>query len=259
MEKTKTNKKIDLAVSFLLFGAAAIVSLIFNLKPLVEGTLCCLIPSIYLILRERKNFLKIFWAVIIFGVIFGTIFDFIETFNKAWVVTRLVFPWKIFGVLPVDDILGFMLMTLFIIVFYEHFLDDEKNPKISNNLKWALIPSLLILAFVLIVYLINPNLLEISYVYLLGGTLAIIFPIAMSLYKSRFLGKFLKLSAFFFIIWFILELVALKTEGWIFPGEYIGRVEIFGLAFPLEELFFWMMFYAATIVSYYEFFIDDKK
>ncbi|MDA2936626.1 hypothetical protein MYX06_05415 [Patescibacteria group bacterium AH-259-L05] len=157
MGKTKINKKVDLAVIFLFIGIFAIVSLIFNLKPLVGGTLYFLISSIYLILRERKNFLKIFWAVIIFGVIFGIIFDFIETFNKAWVVTRLVFPWKILGVLPIDDIFGFMLMTLFIIVFYEHFLDDEKNSRISNNLKWALIPSLSVLIFTLIIYLINPK------------------------------------------------------------------------------------------------------
>jgi hypothetical protein len=144
-------------------------------------------------------------------------------------------------------------------VFYEHFLDDEKNRRISRNLKWALLLSLIVLAFVFIAYIINPNLLKIHYTYLVGGLLAIVFPLVVCLYKPRFLGRFLKLAGFFFVVWFILEVVCLKTGGWIFPGEYVGTVEIFNLRFPFEELFFWMMWYAAVVVSYYEVFIDDEK
>lgn len=256
----KINKKFDLLIVFLLLGITAGITLVFNLKPAAGGTLYALIPSLYLILREKKNFWKIFWAVIVLGIIFGFIFDFIVTFNEGWIVPRLVVPFRLFGFYPVfDDILGFMLMTLLIIVFYEHFLDDEKNKRISKNLRWLLIASLTGLALLFIIYFINPNLLKIPYIYLVTGLAAVIFPLWFSSNKPRFLGKVLKVSTFFFVVWFVAELVALKTGGWIFPGEYIGMVEVFGLRFPFEELFFWMLWYAATVVSYYEFFIDDKK
>lgn len=256
----KENKKFDLLVVFIILAVAVLVSLFCNLKPIIVFLLYLLTPSIYLILREKKNFKKIFWAVIIFGVIFGLGFDFIVTFNEGWIVTRLIFPAKIFGFYPIiDDILGFMLMTLFMVVFYEHFLDDEKNRRISRNLKLALIVSLIVLVFIFVIYLINPALLKIPYVYLVCGLVAIAFPIVINLHRPRFLGKFFKLAAFFFVVWFVLELVCLKNSGWIFPGQYIGTVEIFGLKFPFEELFFWMMWYAAAVASYYEVIVDDQK
>jgi len=258
MIRTK-NKKFDLIIIFAIFLFGALISIIFNFKPLLGGILSLLIPSIYLILREKKNFWKIFWGVLIFGAIIGFGFDFIVTLNQGWIVTRIILPWKFFGVLPIDNVIGWVLMTLFILVFYEHFLDDEKTKKISKNFKWALIPFSALLFLFLTLYIINPNLLKLPYTYLVGGIVAIILPIILVVSKTRFLEKFLKLGAFFFVIWFILEIMALKNQGWIFPGQYIGQVSIFGLSFPFEELFFWMMFYAATVVSYYEIFIDDSR
>lgn len=197
----KRNKKIDLLIVFILLGITAGISLIFHLKPLIVFLLCLLLPSLYLILRKKKNFLKTFWAVIIFGVIFGFGFDFVVTLNEGWIVTQLVFPFRLFGFYPlIDDILAFMLMTLFIVVFYEHFLDDEKNRRISKNLIWALVPSLVILVFIIVTYFINPEFLRIPYTYLLAGLAAIIMPLALSLSKPRFLIKFIKLSVFFFEI-----------------------------------------------------------
>jgi len=253
------KKKIDLLILLLLLGGGFGFTLVFNLKPLTGSILFLLIPSLYLAWRERKNFLKIFWAVFIFGGLFGFIFDFIQTFNKAWVVERLVMPWKILGIMPVDDLLGFLLMTLFIVVFYEHFLDDEKNRKISKNLIWSLVPALFAIGVIVILFLINPNFLRISYAYLVGGITAIIFPIFLSFYKPRLIPKFLKIGGFFFFVWFVAEIVALKTGGWIFPGEYLINVEVFGVSFPFEELFFWTLFYAAWVVSFYEFFVDDMR
>lgn len=253
------KKLLDLLIILVLFSFFALISLFFNLKPLTGAVLYILIPSIYLMFRERKNYKKIFIAVFLIGGIFGFVFDFIETFNKAWIVDRLVFPWKVFGILPVDDIIGFLLMTLFIIVFYEHFLDDEKNKKISPYLIFALAPSLLITFAMVVVFLIEPGFLQMPYAYFYGGLIAISFPIIYTFSRPHLLSKFLKIAAFFFIIWFVSEIVAIKTGGWYFPGNYIGNVSVFGVSFPFEELFFWMMFYAASIAAYYEKMVDDER
>lgn len=167
----KNNKKIDLLIVTLILVITAAISYILDVKPLIAGLLYLLIPSIYLILREKKNLLKIFLAVLILGIIFSFIFDFIQVFNRAYISLNeeLVFPWRLFNVEPVDYILGYMLMTLFIIVFYEHFLDDEKNRRISKNLIWALIPSLSVLIFIIALFLINKETLRFPYPYLMGG------------------------------------------------------------------------------------------
>ncbi len=253
------SKKNDLILTIIIFGVMAAMWLLFDLKPLIGFIITTLVPSLYLIFREKKNFTKIFWAVFIFGGILGFIFDFLETLNKGWLVSRLIIPWKIFGVLPVDDYLTFFLMTFFIVIFYEHFLDDEKRKLVSENIMWALIPSLIILLALIIFFPINPNLFSIPYVYLVGGTIAIIPTAIISFYKPKLFVKFLKIAASFFFVWLITDIVALKTGAWYYPGEYVGKVQIFGAIFPFEELFFWMMLYASSIVAYYELFVDDLR
>jgi hypothetical protein len=259
MKKIVANKKADFIITCLILGFGFGVSILFKLKPLSGAFFYLFLPSLYLILREKKNFWKIFWGVVVFGFIVGFAFDLVQTFNKSWIMTGLVFPWKFFGLLPLDNIIGWGLMALFILVFYEHFLDDEKNKKISKNLKWAILVFLAGLFIGVGLYLIFPALIKLPYAYLIGGIIAIIFPLIFSARKKLFLEKALKLSAFFFFVWLFAELICLKYGGWIFPGQYIGTVSLFGLSFPFEELFFWMMCYSATVASYYEFFIDDKK
>lgn len=255
----KLNKKIDFFIVCFLLAVSIWVWIYFNLKPLLGLALFPLVASFYLSIREKKNFKKIFWALLLFGGLAGFIFDFIETFNKAWIVDRLVFSWRIFSILPIDDIFGFLLMTLIMVIFYEHFLDDEKNKRISKNLLWALIPLCLFSAVTIFLYWFNPRFLEIPYVYLVGGITAIILPITFLICKPKLLLKFLMLTAFFFFVWFGVEIAVLKTGGWFFPGQYIGSVNVFSVTFPFEELFFWMFFYAGTITAFYELFIDDMK
>lgn len=253
------KKVIDFIVVLVLFLTLAYVSLVLELKPLTGAFLYLFIPSAYLAIRQRKNYKKLLIATVLLGGIFGSVFDFIETLNKAWIVNRLVFTWKIFGILPIDDVIGFFLMTLFIIVFYEHFLDDEKNKKISPYLMFGLAPAVILALFTIVAYLTDPKLLVLPYAYLVGGSIFIIFPIIYSFLRPQLLSKFLKTAAFFFVIWFVSEFVAIETGGWYFPGNYIGKVSVLGVSFPFEELFFWMLLYSASVVAMYERVIDDGK
>lgn len=255
-----SRKKFDFIVVYFLIILGVVVTCVFHFQPLIGALLGLLPPALYLILREKKNLPKIFLAVIIFGALFGFIFEFMAEFNQTWLVPRVVFQWRVFGFLPIlDIILGYMLMTLLIVVFYEHFLDDERNKRISKNFLWALLPSCTVLIIIFLLYYAHRDFLKIPYFYLIAGSLAVAFPLIMSLRKPKFLKKLLQVSAFFFGVWFLIELAGLRITGWSFQGQYIGWVKVFGLAFPFEELFFWMMCYAATIVAYYEFFIDDQK
>lgn len=258
MKDKISYKRVDFYIFILLLGITAIIWYYFNLKALYGFLLYTIIPSGYLVLREKKNYFKLSLAVLIFGLLMGFIFDTIQTINNTWVV-NLVLPWKILNIEPIDNLIGYALMTLLIVVFYEHFLDDEKDKRISKNfIYFFLFLSVLIIVFYTLL-VNNPEFFKFQYSYATLGLLAIIVPILLAFYKPKLIPKILMMASVFYGIWLVNEIVALKTGGWIFPGEYIGLVTIFGVTFPFEEIFFWMMWYAATITAFYELFLDDLK
>lgn len=254
------GRHLDFLVVTLSFVVLTSAAFIFNLKPLIASFIILVIPSAYLMLREPKPVAKILWPVFLFGGLLGFVFDLAETFNRAWVMERLVFPQKVLGVVPVDDILGFLFMVLFIVVFYRHFLDRESGNKLSANLGWGIGASLLAFAGSIgIFFAVEPDMLRIPYAYLAGGILAVAFPAFVVIRNPRLVPKLLRLAAFFFFVWFAAEVIALKTGGWSFPGEYVAMVPFFGVSIPFEEVLFWMLLYAPAVAAYYEFFIDDLK
>lgn len=255
------SKILDLIILISIIVISTFIILYFQVKPCISTIFHFIIPSMYLILREKKNLKKILLASSVFGLIFGIPLSLIATFNNAWFIpsSQLFFPWRIFGLSPIDEIIWFFFWVFFIITFYEHFLDDEKNKAVSKNLKYALFLSLLVLLITLIIFLISPEILKFHYAYLILG-IAIILPlICLSIKKPNFIYKFSLLVIFFFFLHLILELTALKLGYLGFYGEYIGNVELFNLKFPFEEFIFWIVLSAATIVSCYEIFIDDEK
>ena len=74
-------------------------------------------------MKWKKNWKKIIISTLVFGGLFGFIFEFIAEFNHAYSVISTITPFKIFGVLPIDNVLGHMMMTMLTVVFYEHFVD----------------------------------------------------------------------------------------------------------------------------------------
>ena len=253
--------KIDLTVVIAIIVVSTFIILKFEVKPLISGIFYFLIPSIYLLLRKTKDIKNIFIGSLVFGLWFGFLFDFFVTFNKGWFVpqNQLIFPYRIFGVLPIDDVIWWFLLVLIMTIFYEHFIEKRKAGKLSKNLKYALLPSILIAPIIFILFFVSPNLLEIRYVYLVLGLIAIIPFIYLIIKKPFFISKFIKISIFFFFLFLIYELTALKLGQWVFPGEYIGVVEIFNLQFPFEEFFFWIMISSAACLSHYEIFVDDER
>lgn len=254
------NKKLfDLFILVFIIVASTFFMLTFKFKPLISTIFYFIIPALYLCGREKKNYKKIFVASIIFGLLFAFVFDLLATFNNAWLIHQLIFPWKILGVVPVDEAIWFFFLVFLTTVFYEHFLDDEKHKTISKHFKYALIPMVLVLATTVVIFLVSPDSLKFPYSYLILGSVAII-PLFYILYqKPEFIHKFLKISIFFFFLNLISELTTLKLGHLGFYGQYIGNVEFFGLKFPFEEFFFWICISTPTLISYYEIFIDDER
>jgi hypothetical protein len=255
------QNRIDFIVVVILITLATLYSIIIPKDIFIGKSLVCgaflLVPSvIYLGFRKPKNWAKILFASFIFGTLFGFIFEFIAEYNLAYSVVSTVHPFRILGVLPIDNVIGHTMMVLMTLVFYQHFVDTRTNHKISRNFLKALIPACVVLVGILILYIFN-LLPQLRYTYAVMGSFAIIAPLYLAIRKPQFIKNMAITGVFFFFLYLVIEIVAVRNNWWIYPHtEYIGWVELIGYRFPIEELLFWMLFYAATLVSYFEIFID---
>ena len=260
----RNNKFIDLIVVFvLLFVAldyAYITKDLFIGRSLFTGLVLVVPPVIYLGIRNNKNWKKLIIASVIFGCLFGFALSFYAEATKAWSTNDYIFGFRLLGVNTLEEVFGQGLMALYTFTFYEHFLDNEKERKVNRNYVVAMvigsIGSILLVGIYLLQY---PNKIQIPYAYIFAAVLAII-PLILVVYKNpHLINKFALLASFFFIVWFSSQYFAVLFNYWTYPGSYIGWIEILGVRYPLEEMFFWMLLYSPTIVAYYEATIDDMK
>lgn len=257
-----TKKKVDVLVliSFLLFGILYSISTkdLFIGKAVFAFAIFTLPQVVYLGVRENKPWKKILFATLIFGTINGFLFEFIQEFNRSYSVVSIVFP-KILEIVPIDNILGHTMMALLTFTFYEHFINTRKSSSISPRSKYAVLISSGAIAISLFMFIYNPNLLRFDYSYFYMGLAATIPPIILEIKKPQLIRAMTVTAIYFFFLYLSMELLAVRNNWWIYKGSYIGSVTLFSYSFPFEELFFWMLFYATSLVSYYKIFIDRNN
>ncbi len=261
MKIIRQNLIIDFIAIVAIISLSLIPIIYFNLKFLWVSLLLFGLPSIYLLLRKTRSLHRILVASLSGGIIFTFIFDFLAVLNNAWSwdTTQFVFPFKVLGVVSIDEIIWLFFWVLFILVFYEHFIEHERSEKISQNFKYAAIPLITIFLAVIGLYGFMPQLFQFGYSYFVLCLITLPFLIYVSFKNGELIGKFFRVALFFIPLYFIVEMIALGHNQWYFHGQYIGIVSLFGYVFPFEELFFWILMSSTIVLSYYETFIDDEK
>lgn len=166
---------------------------------------------------------------------------------------------KILGVVQFDVLVWFFFWVMYFILFYEHFVDDERYKKISKNAPKVFYFGVFVAILIIIIYFLKQDLLRSNYTYfrLCLGVLAIF--ILISLKKQKLVKKILPISGFFFFVYLSHEIVSLTLNQWSFPGQYLGMVPFWGVSFPIEELIFWICFSSTIGATYYEVSFDDGK
>lgn len=220
------------------------------------------VPTVHLLWWYRINWRKIAAGAILIGILIPLSFDLLVQLNGSWTVPleTLLIPYQLLGFYPVDEIIWFFLLALYTIVFYEVFVDHDITHRLSRNFHkaiktWAVVS---IVTFAVIFF--ARNLLLVPYSYFVIFAPFSLPPIAYVLWKKpHLLRKFILPTAFFFFVALNFEIVGLTFGHWIFKSQYIGWFSAFGRFFPFEELFYWMLLYPATALSYYELLVDDKK
>lgn len=254
-----SKKTLDFWVVVVLLVVMASLWYLLGLKAILGLSLFTLVPSFYLWYRGHKNLKKISIGTALVGLCFGLIFDPIQVLNGSW-NTDTLFPATLFGLpIVVDNIIGYVVMAFFTLVFYEHFLDDEKKRALSPHWSQLALLCVGLIATTILVLLLHPFKFNFSYAKI--GFMAALIPILFLIIRPRLVTKFAILGAFFFGVWFLAETVAVHLSNWTYsaPSHYIGWVSFLSISFPFEELVLWMVCYAAVIVSFYEYFIDDGK
>ncbi len=255
------SKKIDIIFLILSPIFATFVSLTLKTNFLTSTLLFFGIPAIYLSWRNQHAVKKSAIFSFLFGLVGGAlIIDYITHFNNAWFVTT-IFPVRIFNQAPIEDFLWGFLAVYNIIMFYEHLLDKGKHNLKDTHLKYFVSLIIFITIIFSVIYIFDKKLFLIPYFYIKAGFIVILVPaISFLTFFPRLISKYLKTGVYFFAQSLMFELTALRLGQWSFNGnQYIGWVQILNLKFPLEEFVFWMVLFSTCVLSYYEFFDDDRK
>jgi len=221
------------------------------------------VPAIYLLIRQPKQ-LKRLAAALLAGVMASISFDLLAEHNNAWIWSPFnepVFPYKLFGVIGIDVMIWYFFWILFTIIFYEHFFEQKKfeSEKISPQFKKLIMFLFTVLALIVALYYLWPEVLKFEYAYLYLGFL-VSAPLYYLIYKKPHLViKLLKAGLFNVFLFLSYELVAIYLNLWSFPGNYFSQIQLFGQSFPLEELIFWIILGTPVSLSFYELYVDDEK
>lgn len=257
---SRKHRALDLAVIIGLYAASIFPStLLVFLPTLALDILWFVVPVVYLSWRTGKNLRTILPAAFFIGLL-GFSLDIILLHNYAWTPYRSDFTLRIFGV-PPEEALWFFFHVFYIIVWYEHFIDDERAVHASSKrlatLAWF---SVACFGLVLIAVYAFPDAARIRYAYGILAACAMV-PITAYLWirRTALFKKIFPVAAFFFPFALIMEIRALQLGLWSFPDikNYLGLITIFDATFPMEEILFWMTLGPIVAIAYYELFADD--
>jgi hypothetical protein len=233
----------------------------FNLGTLSSVVLFYIVPSVYLSIQIPKSIKKSLIFALVCLIPWVPI-DYIAHLTGQWLVPSSVFPFKILGLVPIEDILWLFSLSYFTVIFYEYFLDKHNDKKIIRK-KLKYLVALLFSIVIIFSFFYNffHHLLYIPFFYFWCFLIIFFIPLIIDLFRKPYLiSKFLPVGAYFFFLNLTYEVIALKLGWWSFPAsDFIGYVDILGIVFPFEEFFFWIILTSFATLCYYEFFDDDEK
>ena len=257
------KQRIDLVILLLWPIISTLISFALKIDNVTSIILFLGMPCIYLTIKAKSHVFKSLYFALPVSIIAMLSIDYIAQKSGSWeMYPNSILPFKFFSIVTFEVVLWAFLSIYFIIMFYEYFIHHEFvkrnwNPKMRYLLVLA---TLFMLVFVFF-YATNPEFLKIPYFYMIWGIILLLIPFLLQTFSyPKITQKMFFPMAYFFYFNFIYEVTALKLGWWTFPGQhFIGYVGLFGVSFPLEELLFWIILFAVSIVSYYEYFDENEK
>lgn len=217
------------------------------------------LPTLYLLFRNKKKNMKILmFSSSVFIV--AVVFDYIFIATGTWEIPLA--KYYILGGASLETSIWFFIWIFFVIAYYEYFTEyAESDVLYKPRLKYLYAFFIFILVVFMLVYFTEKDLLLINYFYLKFLIFFGFLPVIYILLKfPKLFTKFAKTGVYFFYISFVYELTAIPLQSWQFTGKGVVGMVTFGtIAFPVEELFAFIILGSLAILSWYEFFDDDCK
>lgn len=258
----KVNKH-EFLVLLLWPIAASILSFIFDAQIYLSLFLFFGVPSAYLSYKHPNLIKKSLFFSVLFSVPAAFLLDYIMEYTNGWAIGRMELPhlW-IIQYVSFLQIIWLILYTYLIVLYYEVFFDRNSDKIVYARTKKLVAIGAGTLFLILFFHYVDQRVLYVDYFYLKIGLLAVLLPLLAFLVKTPVVtAKFFKVGSYFFFYTMLYELTALRLDQWSFPAkdQFIGHITLAGIAFPVEEFFFWIMLSAVSILAYYEYFDDDGK
>lgn len=251
---------MDLALLVVFPVFAVFITEIFHLSIAPSAFFFYGIPALYFCFKKPSIFAK------------SLIFSFVVTIGISWALGHMIYLDKIWfvpstirflqGTVTLDEIVWGFLWTFFIIVFWEYFLDHDKN-KLKVSPKFRYLTAFLVIQLVgfFILYFWNHSVLVQPYFYLKFGLIMMASMILIAIIRfPKLIKKVSMLGLYFLFVSILNEYVGLKYFHWSFPGNhYLGLISFDGHRLPWDEVIFWWILGAPGMICWYEIFADDKK
>ncbi len=238
----------------------AIVAIVCTWPMVYVAVLLFGVPVIILLYDTPLPTAKLLISVVLIATVYFVV-EYFAQFSGAWytVTSDTILG---FGIpLSVGQLLFGLLHTLYILVLYEYFFDDDRLMPVRwqpISLTMVCVLSVLLTA----VYLFSVHIVTFAFswlILLLLGTLLCIglctkdMPITVWRRMVIFSLAVLPLS-------FIVELLAIAAgiRIFAFSSEYLWTISIVGQVVPIEELLFLLVWPLLAVVMY-EAFLDDHR
>jgi len=256
----KIDKEVhtDIAIVLLLPIIASLASLLFKTNLMISEVLFGLV-FVWLSYRVSHLILRVSLFSLVVLAPLWLVWDYLAHVDKSWFVPT-IFPFRLFGQLPFEDLFFGFIWIYGVIIFYERFFHSKPHKLVAKRLKYLIYASvILVVAFLALMFTVR-DLVVIPYVYVWFGFLFILGPTIVFLcYRQEFIKPFFITGAYIFAYSLLWELTALYLGHWTFTGtNVIGWVEFFSFRLPFEELFFALVVAPWAWLTYYVYF-DEKK
>lgn len=253
--------KLDIGLILAFPFVATFFSETWHLNYFISTLLFFGIPSIYISLRKPLLIKKTLKFTLIFFAPFTIILDYMAYLDLSWWVPNSAFRFMKNGI-PIEDVPWAFLWVYFAVIFWEFFLDHDRNKvKIDAHIRYLI--TILVSVFVVFIsaYWIKPDVLVWNYFYLKLGIVMIIIPLTVVIAKFPWLlRKIMIIGSYFFMLNMLTEFVGLRQYQWEFTGQhYINQFIWMGHRLPLEEIVFYWSLGIPALICWYEFFADDRK
>lgn len=245
---------------YILPLAAVFISLATHANMLTSLLLFWGLPSLLLTIWLPSRALKaaLFASV---ATVLQTGLNIIFYTTNQWYVVSM-FDNRFLGFMAWEDIPYFFLFVYFPIMFWEYFYDKQ-----THEHTWTKRMTRLASVFIFVALAVTaawawvPRIIQIPYFYLLVTIVLVLIPLSLeSILRPRLGLKFVRVGLYFAFVAILYELTAIYLGQWYFPSDtFIGWVHIIGLKFPIEEFLTWIVFGAAAILTWYEYFDDDNR